>query len=40
MDDFIADLAYAFGVFGIKGGSPRRPERRIKYERLAVITAL
>lgn len=40
MDDFIADLAYAFGVFGIKGGSPRRPERRIKYERLAAITAL
>jgi enolase len=27
MDDFIADLAYAFGVFGIKGGSPRRPDR-------------
>lgn len=37
MDTFIADLAYAFGVFGLKSGSLRRPERRVKYERLAAI---
>jgi len=33
-DDFIADLAYAFGVFGLKAGAPRRGERIAKYNRL------
>lgn len=37
-DDFIADLAYAFGCFGIKAGSPRKYERMIKYKRLIQIT--
>ena len=26
MDDFVADLAYAFGCFGLKSGAPRKPE--------------
>ncbi|MBP6866552.1 MAG: phosphopyruvate hydratase [Candidatus Pacebacteria bacterium] len=38
MDDFIADLAYAFGAFGLKAGSPMAKERRIKYDRLVNIT--
>ncbi|MEK7192327.1 MAG: enolase C-terminal domain-like protein [Patescibacteria group bacterium] len=33
-DDFIADLAYAFGTFGLKTGAPRRGERVAKYNRL------
>lgn len=33
-DDFIADLAYAFGVFAIKTGAPQRGERVAKYNRL------
>jgi enolase len=37
-DDFIADLAYAFGVFGLKAGAPTKPERMVKYERLIRIT--
>ena len=37
-DDFIADLAYAFGCFGLKAGSPLKPERKIKYERLIKIS--
>lgn len=37
-DDFIADLAYAFGVFGLKAGSPMAKERRIKYDRLVNIS--
>ncbi|KKW29875.1 MAG: Enolase [Candidatus Kaiserbacteria bacterium GW2011_GWC2_52_8b] len=37
-DDFIADLAYAFGVFGLKAGALRKPERAVKYERLAHIS--
>ena len=37
-DDFIADLTYAFGCFGLKSGSPLKPERRIKYERLIKIS--
>ncbi len=37
-DDFIADLAYAFGCFGLKSGSPLKPERRVKYERLIKIS--
>ena len=32
-DDFIADLAMAFGVFGIKAGGPQRGERIAKYNR-------
>jgi enolase len=36
-DDFIADLAYAFGCFGLKAGAPQKPERRVKYERLKAI---
>jgi enolase len=37
-DDFIADLAYAIGAFGLKAGALRRPERLAKYERLRAIT--
>lgn len=37
-DDFIADLAYAFGCFGLKAGSPFKPERRVKYDRLIKIS--
>jgi len=33
-DDFIADLAVTFGVFGIKAGGPQRGERIAKYNRL------
>lgn len=36
-DDFIADLAYAFGCFGLKAGAPTKPERMIKYKRLIEI---
>lgn len=39
-DDFIADLAYAFGCFGLKSGSPRKPERMVKYNRLMKIINL
>jgi len=39
-DDFIADLAYAFGCFGLKAGAPEKPERKVKYDRLKVITNL
>lgn len=38
MDDFIADLAFATGAFGLKAGSLRKKERVAKYERLAVIS--
>jgi enolase len=38
MDAFIADLAFAFGAFGLKAGALRKPERRAKYERLASIS--
>ncbi|MFZ2205051.1 MAG: pyruvate kinase [Minisyncoccia bacterium] len=37
-DDFIADLAYAYGCFGLKSGSPVNPERMVKYQRLIKIT--
>ena len=37
-DDFIADLAYAFGCFGLKSGAPLKPERKIKYDRLIKIS--
>ena len=36
-DNFIADLAYAFGCFGIKAGGLRRGERLVKYNRLLHI---
>lgn len=38
MDDFIADLAYAFGCFGLKAGAPQKAERAVKYERLIAIS--
>lgn len=37
-DDFIADLAYAFGCFGLKSGAPEKPERKVKYDRLKLIS--
>lgn len=37
-DDFIADLAYAVGAFGIKLGAPARGERIAKYNRLLEIS--
>ncbi len=37
-DDFIADLAFAFGAFGLKAGAPNRGERTAKYNRLWEIT--
>lgn len=36
-DDFIADLAFAFGCFGLKAGAPTKPERIAKYNRLIEI---
>lgn len=36
-DDFIADLAFAYGAFGIKAGAPQREERVVKYNRLLKI---
>lgn len=36
-DPFIADLAFAFGAFGLKAGALRKPERLAKYKRLAEI---
>lgn len=38
MDPFIADLAFAFGAYGLKAGAPRAPERRVKYEHLVEIS--
>lgn len=38
MDDFIGDLVYAFGCFGIKAGALGSRERNIKYERIIKIT--
>jgi enolase len=37
-DDFIADLAYAFGCFGLKSGAPTKIERKVKYDRLIKIS--
>ena len=37
-DNFIADLAFAFNCFGMKAGSPIKPERMVKYKRLEKIT--
>jgi len=39
-DDFIADLAYAFNCFGLKSGSPIKPERMVKYQRLINISKI
>ncbi len=39
-DDFIADLAYAFGCFGLKSGAPSKPERKVKYDRLIEISEI
>ncbi|MBI4119001.1 MAG: phosphopyruvate hydratase [Parcubacteria group bacterium] len=36
-DDFIADLAFAFGAFGLKAGAPHGGERVVKYNRLLEI---
>ena len=36
-DDFIADLAYTFGCYGIKSGAPHGGERVAKYNRLLEI---
>lgn len=36
-DDFIADLAYAYGAFALKAGAPSKEERLIKYNRLLEI---
>jgi enolase len=36
-DNFIADLAYAFGTFGLKSGAPEKSERKVKYDRLKEI---
>jgi len=36
-DTAIADIAFGLGAFGIKAGSPRQLERRVKYERLLQI---
>ena len=33
-DDFIADLAFAYGCFGLKAGSPTKSERMVKYLKL------
>ena len=37
-DSFIADLAYAFGAFGLKAGAPIPKERLAKYNRLIKIS--
>ncbi|ETB63710.1 TPA: phosphopyruvate hydratase [Candidatus Nomurabacteria bacterium] len=37
MDDFIGDLSYAFGCFGLKSGALGPKERDIKYNRLINI---
>ncbi len=39
-DDFIADLAFAFGTYGLKTGSPVKSERMVKYERLIKISTI
>ena len=37
-DDFVADLAFAFGAFGLKAGAPHGGERVAKYNRLLKIS--
>ena len=39
-DDFIADLSFAFGCFGLKSGAPEKSERKIKYDRLIKISKM
>ncbi len=39
-DDFIADLAFAFGCFGLKAGAPTKIERKVKYDRLIKISQI
>ena len=39
MDSYIADIATGIGAWGLKAGSPARPERMAKYQRMAVIGA-
>ncbi|MFA4975079.1 MAG: enolase C-terminal domain-like protein [Candidatus Paceibacterota bacterium] len=39
-DSFIADLAYAFGCFGLKSGAPEKSERKVKYDRLIKISKI
>lgn len=39
-DDFIADLAYSAGAFGLKTGAPQRGERVAKYNRLVEIAKM
>ena len=39
-DDFIADLAYAFNCFGLKSGAPEKSERKVKYDRLKLISEI
>ena len=36
-DDFIADLAFGAGAYGLKAGAPTQRERLVKYERLIEI---
>jgi enolase len=38
-DDFMADLAYAFGCYGLKSGAPHGGERIAKYNRLLKIAS-
>jgi len=38
MDDFIADLVFAYGCLGLKSGAWGPKERNVKYERLIKIT--
>jgi enolase len=37
MDDFIADLAFGIGAWGLKSGAPAAPERMVKYNRILRI---
>jgi len=37
-DDFIADLAYGTGSYGLKAGAPLAKEREAKYQRLITIS--
>jgi enolase len=39
-DGFIADLALAFGAYGLKAGAPERGERVAKYDRLMHIIGI
>ena len=39
-DGFIADLALAFGAYGLKAGAPERGERVAKYDRLMHIIGM